>query len=374
MPSSTSSSEPDVVAVDRAYVRRVPSLRWSVVALAALLLTLAATAGWEASMRQLGLRAGDLDDGDDYWVVERRAVDAGPRDPIVLVGDSRILFDSDLDEWQRLTGRRPLQLALEGTNGGPFLEDLAKDEHFAGLVVVGMAPTSYFRDGVGVHDKALAHLRDQSPSQRVGHLLALPLQRLLAFLDTDYALFHLLERHPYRERAGFDPGDSPYYDVWKLRETSEGRQYRMWPRIETDTYLQQHARLAWHDFDGKVVDDAEIAKVIARSKKWVDMIRSRGGEVVFLRPPSSGRVIVNEDRRVPRARTWEPLLALTGTYGFDFRDDPVSAAMQCPEWSHLRPADATAFTRIYVGALQAHVPWLGHHAPGGATHEHPDRG
>lgn len=374
MPSSTSSSEPPVIVSERGYVRSVPAILWPAVALAALVLALLAIGVWEGSMRRHGLKAGDLDDGDSHWVVERRKVDSGPRDQIVLIGDSRILFDSNLDEWQRLTGRRPIQLAMEGTNGAPVLENLANDEHFAGLVVVGMAPTSYFRDAAGLHDKALAYLRDESPSQRLGHLIDLQLQTVFAFLDHDYALFPLIERHHYRERTGYDAGSAPYFDVWKLRETGPARQYRMWSRLITDPYLQEHGRLAWHDFDGKVFEDAQIAKVIAKSKGWVAKIRGRGGEVAFLRPPSSGRVIVNEDRRVGRVRTWDPLLRATGSYGFHFRDDPVTAAMQCPEWSHLTASDAAMFTRIYVAALKAHVPWLEIHAASGAPHEHPDRG
>jgi hypothetical protein len=360
--------------VERGYERRVPALRWPLVALTALVLVIAATASWEVALRDRGLRAGDLDDGDNHWVVERRRVDAGRRDAIVLIGDSRILFDSDLDEWQRVSGRRPLQLALEGTNAGPFLEDLAKDEHFAGLVVVGMAPTSFFRDGIGLHDKALGYLKHQSPSQRVGHQLNLQLQKVFAFLDNDYAMFRLFERHEYPERAEFDPGDAPYYDVWKLRETGPDRQTRMWPRILVDPYLQEHARRAWHDFDGKVADDAAIAKVIARTQGWVDAIRARGGEVVFVRPPSNARVLVNEDRRVARERTWDPLLKATAAYGFHFQDDPASAALQCPEWSHLSASDATVFTRIYVRAIVAHVPWLRAHGGQGVADEHPDRG
>jgi hypothetical protein len=360
--------------VERGYERHVPLVRWPFIALAALALVVAGTVSWEAALRARSLRAGDIDDGDNHWVVERRKLDAGRRDAIVLLGDSRILFDSDLDEWQRVSGRRPLQLALEGTNAGPFLEDLANDEHFAGLVVVGMAPTSFFRDRVGLHDKALAFLKNQSPSQRVGHQLNLQLQQVFAFLDNDYAMFRLIERHPYPERGGFDAGDAPYYDVWKLRETGPDRQVRMWPRILTDPYLQEHARRAWHDFDGKVTEDAAIQTVIARTKGWVEAIRARGGEVVFVRPPSNGRVLINEDRRIARERSWDPLLKATAAYGFHFRDDPTSAAMQCPEWSHLSATDATVFTRIYVGAIVAHVPWLRTHARQGVADEHPDRG
>lgn len=360
--------------IDREFVRTVPAQRWAFAAAIALVLVLLATGTWEFAMRGLQLRAGDLDDGDAFWAVERRRVDSGPRDPIVLVGDSRILFDTDLDEWQRLSGRRPIQLGMEGTNGAPVLEDLSKDEHFAGLVVVGMAPTSYFREGMGLHNKAISYVHDQSPSQRVSHWLDLPLQRVFAFLDNDYSLFKLIERHRYPERKGFDPTDAPYYNVWKLRETSADRQTRMWPRIETDAYLQEHARRAWGDFDGKVFTTDQVQKAIERTKAAVARIRARGGDVVFLRPPSDGRVIINEERRLPRATTWDRLLGETAAYGFHFQDDPAAAAMHCPEWSHLNARDATVFTRIYVSAFLSHVPWLKAHAANGVPDEHPDRG
>ena len=66
------------------------------------------------AMRALGLRAGDLDDGMSHWAVERRKLAAGDHDGVVIFGSSRILFDTDLDAWEEMTGRRPVQLALAG--------------------------------------------------------------------------------------------------------------------------------------------------------------------------------------------------------------------------------------------------------------------
>ncbi len=373
MPSSTSSSEPAPQRVERGYARRVPAIRWATIALGALVLAVVATGVWEASMRHLGLRAGDLDDGDGAWAVERRKVDSGPRDQVVLIGDSRILFDSDLAIWQQLTGIRPIQLALEGTNGGPFLEELANDEHFAGLVVIGIAPTSFFRDGIGLHSKVLKYLHSESPSQRLGHILDKQLQRSFAFLDANYALFPLIERRRMPERPSLiEDHSNPYYDVWKLRETTDDRQTTMWPRIQTDRYLNEHARLAWGDFAGKVIPDQSIATVIAKAKINVDRIRARGGEVVWLRPPSSGKVLINENLRLARPRSWDLLLRETHSFGVHFEDYPAAVAMSCPELSHLNARDASEFTRIYVTALREHVPWLQTHANAGAGHERPD--
>ena len=52
---------------------------------------------------------------------QRRAADIAP---VAIVGDSRILFDTDLDRFQALTGVRPVQLAIVGTNARALLEHL----------------------------------------------------------------------------------------------------------------------------------------------------------------------------------------------------------------------------------------------------------
>src|SRR5271167_2992133 len=144
MPSSTFNSKAGPAARDagggaaspRGLERPVPAQPWLRTLAVVACATLIGTTGWEIAMRQFGLRAGDLDDGKAHWAVERRKVDEGPREPIVIIGDSRILFDTDLATWQTLSGRRPIQLALVGTSARPFLHDLAMDDHFAGLLVI----------------------------------------------------------------------------------------------------------------------------------------------------------------------------------------------------------------------------------------------
>ena len=93
----------------------------------AALITMLLMVLWEIEMRHLGLQVGDLDDGRGYWTVERRRVDSGPRDSVVIVGDSRILFDTDLATWEKLTNTVPIQLGLMGTNAQLILHDLAQD-------------------------------------------------------------------------------------------------------------------------------------------------------------------------------------------------------------------------------------------------------
>src|SRR5262249_14382777 len=159
-------------------------------------------------------------DGRADWTVERRKVDGGPRDSVVIIGDSRILFDTDLATWQRLTGRRPIQLALMGMNAQPILHDLATDDHFAGLLVIGTAEFSYFSGDAGSVPGVLTYIKNESPSQRIGHQIHKTLSRYLAFLDSNYNLFSVLEQHDWPERKGVE---GPYMDVWKIGESYDDR-------------------------------------------------------------------------------------------------------------------------------------------------------
>jgi hypothetical protein len=152
--------------------------------------------------------------------------------------------------------------------------------------------------------------------------------------------------------------DSPYEDVWKISETFPGRQYSMWKRIETDSYLREHARYAWDGFKGPDISPALASKVIERSAVAVRMIRARGGDVIFIRPPSAPQLRVNEEKRIPRARGWDALLAGIPAKGIHFDDLPQAQNLNIPEWSHLSRQCATVFTDAYVRRLTELTPRL----------------
>jgi hypothetical protein len=370
MPSSISSSETIEArelnvherpgqgsnALPKGLERPVPTIPWLRIFLSAAAATLVLLVAWEIEMRHLGLRAGDLDDGRGYWTAERRKIDTGPRDPVVIIGDSRILLDTDLDTWQRLTGFRPIQLALMGTNAQPVLHDLAAKEGFAGLVVIGTAEFSYFSDDAGSFPVVLNYIKTESPSQRAGQRIYKTLSRYFAFLDSNYTLFQLLERHRWPERKGVE---SPYIDVWKISESYDDRQSYLWDRIERDPYLREQAQVVWKEFfAGPPVTADTIEHVSASTKADIDRIRARGGEVVWVRPPSTGPILDMERVRYPRGMVWDRLLRDTASFGIYFEDYPAMQNLQCPDWSHLSKSSAVACTDAYVRVLRGRIEWL----------------
>jgi hypothetical protein len=246
-------------------------------------------------MRSLGLVAGDLDDGQTHWAAERRKIDRGDVS-VAIVGASRILFNTDLDEFERLTGVRPVQLALAGTPPAPFLADLADDPDFTGLAIVGVTPAPFFRRGPGRSTSALKFAHTQSPASRWGHDLMQPLQRVFAFLDDEYRLARHFERAPLPRRIAYG---EPYDDVWKLSVSDEGRQFFLWDRVETDPVVRAHAIHGWLAMPNAPVQQKQIDATIANVARSVAKIRAKGGEVVFVKSPASGALLQRELTSLP---------------------------------------------------------------------------
>src|SRR5690242_14366893 len=90
------------------FQRPIPALPWRTLLLVTVALTAVATVAWEIRARALGY-APTLNDTSDLWADRREPVKPAS---VVIIGDSRALFDTDLDVLEQGLGRRPVQLAL----------------------------------------------------------------------------------------------------------------------------------------------------------------------------------------------------------------------------------------------------------------------
>ena len=327
--------------------RDIPDQPWRRISLTVLVLVVLLTSLWEWKMRALELVPGDLGGNYEAWADRRRMIDKGDI-PVALIGDSRILYDTDLDRVVQLTGVRPLQLGIAGGSGLPILEDIANDPNFKGLAIVGMAETSYFDTHFTPirSRKALELSRWESPSSRASFGIHRVVSRHVAMLDEAYQLSTMI----FNLDPDWRPGvRGPYHDVWKIGETEADGQSWIWRRLEHDHRLSAHARSVWHQlFPPFPAKDEEIQPILARSKVAVDKIRARGGDVVFLRPPSDPDIRAIEDGHLSRARGWDALLAYTHANGIHADDLPLAQNLVLPEGSHLTHACATVFTDAYI--------------------------
>jgi hypothetical protein len=335
-------------------VRPVPAQPWGRILIGVVLLLGLLVAGWEEYWRAYGVRP-SIANTFGLWAMQRRRIDTGEGDATVLVGASRLYFDIQLPVWERLDGRRPIQLSFEGTSPLKAVEDLAADPKFAGRVLIAVEPDLFF-SGFEYRAGVIRYARKESPSQRIGQWLSMHLiEPYFAFDDPDYALQTVLARQPWPAR----PGLHSFIRVRKLAETEADRNTHLWSKVEADPEYRALARRIWLQEFVPSDDDpspAEALKVekeqIERMAKAVAQLRARGVKVLFVRMPSVGPYLEYENRNFPRARTWDALLAATGAPGIHFEDYPQMQGYNLPEWSHMTRADAERFTAVLYGIIQ----------------------
>ena len=353
MPSSTSNFD---------FIRSVPALPWRGIVVIVVLLTAVATIGWEARVRAWGYGP-TLNDTNDLWANRRRAVQP---ESLVIVGDSRPLFDLDLDELEHGLGRRPVQLSMPGSCAYPILADLAADESFHGTVICSVVPLMFFAPGgflLETSEGGLRRYHRGTLAQRAGQELGQRLEEHVAFLKTDELnLDALLGRIQLRNRADAQvPPPFPPYFASLDRE----RRARMIEQCAQPGPLQDRVKNGWLALftppppPSYLPKDAFLAGVgkaiearFGDAAAAVKKIRDRGGKVVFVRFPVSGALKQHEDKMTPRAGPWTRLLKESGAPGIYFEDYPELASFSCPEWSHLSAGDSVEFTKRLVPHLQ----------------------
>jgi hypothetical protein len=370
MPSSISSSDFEAVrpgfvrltASDRPGVaqpvpeRDIPPRPWGGIALGALALFLVLMAGWEFYWRAYDAVPG-YHNGNDAWALQRRRIDEGEGNKTVLVGSSRVLFDSQLPVWQQVAGDRPIQLALEGTSGVVMLEDLAADPKFTGRLMVGVAPDLFFT-GFAYRGSAIPYYHKEGPSQRVGTWLARHLvEPYFAFYDSDFALPTVVRRQDWPLRPGMHKSSR----VRKLLVQDADRNSHMWSKVVDDPAYRELCRSIWAedfhappppDMDTPAKLQALVDKQIERAVKAVATLKARGVPVVFVRMPSAGEYYAFEQRVFPRAKTWDLLLKRTGAVGIHFEDYPQMQGYYLPEWSHMSEPEARRFTAVFAPLVE----------------------
>ncbi|MEO6263771.1 MAG: hypothetical protein ABIO58_02175 [Luteimonas sp.] len=336
-------------------VRDIPPQPWNRIFVVAVVLAALLVTGWEQYWRAYGATP-SYRNSDGQWARQRRRIDTGEGGKTVLIGSSRVLFDVQLPVWEKITGERPIQLALEGSSPVPFLEDLAADPNFTGHLLIGVTPGLFF-SGRALRGDVIAYYHKQGPSQRSGHWLSQHLlEPWLAFDDPDFALAAVVKRQAWPVRPGLHEPPA----VRKLALQDADRNTHMWSKLEIDPGYRAMTRRIWvarlakppPDMDtpakAQTIIDAQIKRAVVAVRK----LRTRGVEVVFVRAPSIGPYYAAEQRDLPRTLTWDRLLQATGAPGIHFEDYPQLQGYTQPEWSHLSASEADRFTAALVQIIE----------------------
>ena len=311
---------------------------------------------WELTLRKHGVGIA-YDENAALWADKRAMVYEPAEKATVFCGSSRIKYDLDIPTWEQITGKHAIQLALQGNSPVPVMEDLAKDPKFKGRLVVDVTELLFFTQDPMYSDKLkqfIHYYETQTPSQRASFKIDRVLESKFVFLDQEFLTINAwLDNRTITNRPGVYPGLVFPMD---FARTMFDRQSKMSPRFVEDTSLQIRVQNIWSGImtmrkNAPPPKVNPVPLVLQSVKEDVEKIRSRGGDVIFVRTPSSGTMEQVEQKVSPEAALWTQLLQATGCKGIYYKDYPGMSHFICPEWSHLSPADAVLYTKALIDAL-----------------------
>jgi len=353
MPSSTSSSDMTGTRAEAVFKRPVPVLGrsgWLAVFIAIILMVT-----WEFWVRSEGVTP-SYRNSDGQWAEQRRRINKDAGDGWVFTGSSRVLFNMQLSIWERLDGRRPLQLALEGTSPVTVLEGLADDDDFSGDLMVGVAPGLFF-SGYEYRRPAIDRYGKESPTQWFGNQVSMLAEPHLAFYSYDFAFPVILRRQPLPRREGVEFR----LDVRKLSDMERDRNSRLWDKVYKDESYRDLARSIWAQNWKPLAELPPPAqerilgsrtKQLERAVAATRRLQAKGVEVVFVQMPYEGHYATSEVDIAPRELTWDKLIEQTGALGLHFEDFEEMQGYWLPEWSHMTGSEADRFTEAFYGLVQ----------------------
>jgi hypothetical protein len=339
----------------------MPTTNLAKAALLMLALVTAAVIYWEFYLRSKGFETAYFDD-PALWSDKRRMVYEPADKATVFIGSSRIKFDLDIPTWEKITGNHAVQLACVGSNPVPILENLADDNKFKGRLVVDVteglffssSPMNSFRP-----TENMKYYKEETPAQRASFHINHLLESQLVFLDKEWlSLGAIMEKLPLTNRPGvFMFGGFPP-DFGRVKFN---RQEYMTDHFSGDTALQNMVKNIWFGFmkasKEPPASGTKLDSIFTKVKTAVDKIKARGGQVLFVRTPSSGGFQAGENKFFPREIYWDKLLAITHCPGIHYADYTDISGFICPEDSHLSLTDAKTFTISFIKILQEEKGW-----------------
>ena len=323
--------------------------------LIAVIISLISLILWESYWRAQGYSP-NVDGTDELWAIARTKVDKTSKNGVVLIGSSRVLFDIQLNEWEELTGKRPIQLANGGSSPLPVFNDIVNNTDFAGTVLVGVTPGLFF----GSIDpnsmpwqrpqSKINHFHSRTYAQQLNHKLSLPLQNNLVFITEsdkadDINLKALLNQIKIGKRTGKD--NVPFYN---FRNITEDRNVTMLEKTSVDTSFANLIKKFWKS-GGTDTPRLQKEETMSFFLKDAKKFKERGGNLILLRCPSTGYYKDREAKYISRVEFWDELVEQADVKSYHYNDYEALRNFDCPEWSHLSAKDAKTFTTEIVKIL-----------------------
>jgi hypothetical protein len=283
-------------------------------------------------------------DTPELWAFWRHQA-SGTQKSIVMIGTSRLEAGVSVQVFkEQCPDYRIIQLSVAGDKS-PIgtLEDLAADTGFRGIVLCDFETPFLIR--ARWCDQADYYAAELTPAHLSESCVGAVVQSVLTNCQRDLSLknqWSRLVRGEWRPKRQF------------CRQTIE-RELRY--NFSNGGDLEQMRQSIFGEMRAKYESTPlpapkDLCENLPLIDSMVAEIRARGGDVVFLRMPSSGARFSLEEEFHSKAQYWERFAAATKARCLHFRDVPTLRDFKCPDESHLDWSMARPFTIALVAELR----------------------
>ncbi|MBW2273677.1 MAG: hypothetical protein JRG96_10420 [Deltaproteobacteria bacterium] len=305
----------------------------------ALLLIMGSVLIWETGWRAIGFEPSVTDDAGLWALARERAAGLGP-EGVVLVGSSRMQMAIHRELFAEVTGwEPPVQLAVVRGPSFPVLRSLAEDSGFRGSVLCEVNPVLFFARTPWMEraiEEYVAVYAEFGLAKRVEQRLRMQVQQLLV------ARLPALSPSSFAKKLRQRDIPVPGYNDLITPDRFRYGDYGEFSNLETGNRVNA---LELDRARPKYFEPGEWATRMAELAGWVETIRSRGGQVIFVRLPSTIFVRDFEQQWFPRVNFWDPFAAEIGAPAIHFEDHAQLAGLTPADGEHLDVEGAMGFSR-----------------------------
>lgn len=332
---------------------------WSLAVIGSLFIVLVSILFFEYNLRSRKWTP-TVTDSPELWVQERRRASKIGKDALILIGGSRIQLGIDLNALEQLSPKKPIQLAIDGSNFYPVLKNLAEDTSITGDVIIDISEASI----VNLHslDKAQEWVEAyeeqghqplyKQVDQRLSNLLtskmitkmegAKPAKVIndLVFHPKQNAGIYLITHSNRSRDADYSKVKMPDFYINRVIRHS----LMTLPTDQANSYQQVLAIYEAAITNIPPLDLKVFEKNLDEFITLIQTIEQRGGRVIIVRMPTSKLIWQMDLQRCPIELFWQKILARhpTSIHG---ALEPTLNKIDLPDGSHLDQKDKTEFTQ-----------------------------
>jgi hypothetical protein len=337
MHSSTSSSS-----------TRVPRGNWLGAWCSVLVIVVLVSGGWELFVRERGLGDTAVANTAEIWIRERERASQLGDDAVILVGASRMQMGFDLQVLKQFTNGNPVQLAVSASPFLPIFEHLANDASITGTVIVSFTVSDLMLSTKETRSERWPEAYDEYRAGTVSVFYQPFEDSLRQLIDSNLVSF---ESDARPQQLDFGRRNRFY-----LRTLPDRSQHADYSKVDRELAYQRRIERVLAGAAVELRDIPDFDDRIRHLESLAMRIVGRGGEVIFVRLPSTMRIREIEDTRYPRSVYWDTIAAQVSLRTIHYDDHPELSEFDFPDGVHVDVSDQAAYTEKLAKLLFGDIP------------------